>query len=158
MTIPREDTVSRFRPEDYRAAAAERLRLVDDLLEREQFGMAVYFAGVVAECVVRAALPRTEAFSGRHDLAALATQADFWPRSLDARPEVTAAIQTLRVRWRNNYRYMADGKIGLNLSAAGCYPQLNGVARILRRAAQDCSMAAHILFQYGVGHVRPPHR
>ncbi len=108
---PRAGPPEAVRPADYRDAAAARLGEAQRLLDTGSPGMALYLAGVAAECVLRSELPVGLAFDGRHDLRRLASagllaanQSAVWHKRNDALHEIGRL-------WRNSFRYMSDAKI-----------------------------------------------
>jgi hypothetical protein len=140
---------SSFQPHDYRLAAAERLETVATLRARGEHGIALYWAGVAAECAIRSRIGAGAAFSGRHNLLELALPTDFLPRASAANESIVASIQTLHRVWRNSFRYMHTEKIARVLEESGFEPQVSKSFR-MKRAAEAAEAAAAQLYQRAV--------
>ncbi len=146
MPIRRSEP-SLFRPEDYCDSGQARLAEARKALDCQLSGLALYLAGVSVECILRAHLPSTIHFDGRHDLARIGGDAGFFDPS-DGRGTLRRdAVLAVVRRWRNNYRYMSDAKIARVLHAASLYPRLarRDVA-LVRMAAADAVNAADALY------------
>lgn len=141
---------NQFRPEDYRESAVAKLVEARKALECQLPGLALYLAGVSVECILRAHLPDTARFDGRHDLARIGDVVGFVGsgdgRFVHRRRAVVAVVRL----WRNNYQYMSDAKIGRVLHAAGEYPKLRRRAvALVRTAAAEAIDSATILLESG---------
>lgn len=144
--MARPGNASSLQPHDYRLAAAEQLETVATLLARGEHAIALYWAGVAAECAIRSRIDAGAAFSGRHDLLEVALPTDFLPRASAANENIVSSIQMLHRVWRNSFRYMHTEKIARVLEESGFEPQVSKSARI-KRAAEAAEVAAAQLYR-----------
>jgi HEPN domain-containing protein len=113
---------------DYRQAALERIGAAQSLFDARLYPECVYFAGVAAECMLRAyrALSDPE-FDSRHDLLDLlgaSNLEDFVPQK--RRVEVAAALGEIWARWKNDYRYVSAARLSQALRKRGLFDGIRG--------------------------------
>lgn len=144
---PRAGLPEAVRPADYRDAAAARLGEAQRLLDTGSPGMALYLAGVAAECVLRSELPMGLAFDGRHDLERLQLTSRLAPAQSGATARRRHAVSTVSKAWRNSFRYMPDAKIARVLHRHGFARARSerGLSLVIR-AARQVVAAAQFLY------------
>jgi HEPN domain-containing protein len=101
----------RFRAEDYREAASERLREAALAQSSAAYVSAHINSGLAIECMLRAyKLLSSPEFEARHDLSDLAAEL---LRQIPARRRlsVKAAIAEAASLWMNNHRYCSSRKL-----------------------------------------------
>ena len=107
----------------YRRAALERAHEAYELHEREAYGLAHYVAGLAVECMLRAYRVRDDPqFDARHDLKQLCKAASFYqfiPEDDETQVKMSAAVNEVARRWRNNHRYRDDLELRHWLKDAG---------------------------------------
>jgi hypothetical protein len=86
------------------------------LLKRhEQYGLAMYVAGLAAECMLRAYHAPDRAFDERHDVAQLFRRCDSERLGSRARARLRGPIQTVHLLWQNRYRYFSEDRLRSHL-------------------------------------------
>lgn len=99
--------------DDYIDGASERIGAARAMYAQTRYADAIYCAGVAVECVLRAfATAETDEFDSRHDLSKL-VKAGTIERFVGQkqRKMVSIALGEVWARWKNNYRYVADGRL-----------------------------------------------
>jgi HEPN domain-containing protein len=104
----------------YLAAAEENLRAAQVLLDDRQFIRSVYLYGVAVECMIMAVLRRRGRHrDDHHDVVQLSTKADFVTFfGEDRREAISASIQEVSKRWRNEHRYRSTTALRKHWTAA----------------------------------------
>lgn len=130
-----------FRPAHYYEAARERMTQAEAALKRREYGIAMWFAGVAVESMLRAYRTRINpAFDSRHDLSELLKQSGILAAiesdsRANGRAEIgvtndqqvfRAEINSVNRRWHNNYRYASTGRLKAHLKAAGLSQGIKG--------------------------------
>ena len=102
-----------FSAEVYRAAAAERLAMLETLYKTGLYTLALYMAGVAVECIFRAYRCKIDpSFDSRHDLYELAKAANFQQLFLPGEiGDYEMARFEIAGRWSNNHRYRSDAAV-----------------------------------------------
>ena len=99
--------------DDYIDGASERIGSAYAMYAEDRFADTIYLAGVAVECVLRAfASDEADEFEARHDLHRLmkaATLERFVGEK--QRQSISAALGEVWVRWKNNYRYVAERRL-----------------------------------------------
>ena len=91
---------------DYRGASSERLDSSRELLGLANFTTSIYLSGLAAESMLRSFIVSKDGTIKRHNLRALAEEANMSRRlNQQMRERVDAAIVELSSLWRNLYRY-----------------------------------------------------
>jgi hypothetical protein len=109
-----------FTADVYRAVALERAGALRGLYEDEEFGLAIYTAGLAVESIFRAYRTLFDPeFSSRHNLSELAKEARFSevvPERL--REKYAADLGAVVARWSNNHRYRPEATMRRYLKKA----------------------------------------
>src|SRR5437870_2801457 len=105
-----------LRREEYRLAALERINDSGALRRNGRHPAAMYFAGVAAECMLRAWHRESTPFDERHDVVKLFRGCDDRLANL-ARGRLRTAILTIHLLWSNGLRYADEGKVRAFLKA-----------------------------------------
>jgi len=109
----------RWLPNEYRLAALERIGDADGARRQERFGVAMYLAGVAAECMLRAYHHEDRPFDERHDLVLLFKDCDLERLGDDARTRLRGPIQTIHMLWRNDFRFAHEEMLRLHFRRTG---------------------------------------
>lgn len=119
--------MAQFNAEIYREAAKENLAVATVLYENENYPAAFYTAGVAVECIFRAyRFRRNPVFDSRHDLYALAREAQFFDGfSEKLLQEMSGALTDAAARWSNSHRYRSEKAMRTFLNDVGLY-QIQG--------------------------------
>lgn len=137
----------RIYPHRYLEAATIRIDDAQVLYDQHRFALALYVAGVSAECVLRAYRTLDEAqFDERHDLRLL------WEgcsrRRFDRhRPEMDTAIEQIRKRWDNDWRYSSADLILTRFRKQYLHQGISGDP--VKAHAKTCISAAHTILRIG---------
>jgi len=107
-----------LRPEHYLLAAQERLSEAVALRRGARWVLAMYVAGLSAECMMRAFIPRDSEFDARHDLGALLGASE-WPLGSSERRRLHTAVSGIRVLWNNSLRYADEARVRSHLKRIG---------------------------------------
>jgi hypothetical protein len=101
-------------PEHYFAAALERYTEAGALRRQARWALAMYVAGLAAECMVRAWIPAGTQFDERHDLYQLLKVTE-WPLSAKQRRALHSALEDVRSLWHNSLRFADEGRVRAHL-------------------------------------------
>ena len=88
------------------------------MLDHRRYVDAIYLAGVATECILRAfARNKAKEFDGRHDLRQLLKSAELLERFVGAKQRVaiSASLGEVWARWKNNYRYIGEDRLRVEL-------------------------------------------
>ncbi len=107
--------------EVYYKAAVERIQEALHLHTTGYYVLAMYVSGLAVECMLRGyRLLKDSAFDERHDLWL------FWkskilanPQSGFYDPQFHSAMNTVRLLWRNDYRFMSEDRLRSYLKKIG---------------------------------------
>jgi hypothetical protein len=110
----------RSRPDDYRAAALERIGEAL-ALHREQgrYVLSMYTAGLAAECMLRAYHRADQPFDERHDIVELFNACDLDRLGDSGRRRIRGPIQTIRQLWLNSFRFASTAMLRAYLHRVG---------------------------------------
>jgi len=102
---------ARVRAEDYRRAAGERVTEAGELRRAQRYTLAMYVAGVAAECMLRAYHRADAAFDERHDVIELLKECNLDRLGEVAMTRLRAPVQTVHLLWSNSLRYFDERRI-----------------------------------------------
>ena len=109
----------RFDAEDYRWAALERIQAAKIQFDVGAYPECIYLAGLATECILRAYRLRSDpSFDSRHDLPDLLRVSgleNFVPDT--RRPQLAAALADVWIRWKNDYRFASQDRLGREFRA-----------------------------------------
>jgi hypothetical protein len=100
----------RVRAEDYRRAAGERVTEAGELRRAQRFTLAMYVAGLAAECMLRAYHRLEAPFDERHDVIELLKACDLNRLGEAAMSRLRAPVQTVHC-WNSAFRYFDEKRI-----------------------------------------------
>jgi hypothetical protein len=107
----------------YLAAAEENLQTAQLLLDDRHFARSAYLYGVAVECMMMAVLKsRGRHRDDHHDVVQLSIKGDFVTFfSEDRREKISAAIENVYRRWRNEHRNRSTATLRKYWAAAKLY-------------------------------------
>jgi hypothetical protein len=123
-------------PDGYRLAALERLAEATALRRDGRYVLAMYVAGVAAECMLRAWHHPDLPFDERHDAVRLFQACDLDRLGDSARRRLRAPVESIHLLWSNAYRYAHEAQVRAHLHEAGLD---RGVHRRADRLKVKCS-------------------
>jgi hypothetical protein len=118
--------------DDYRRAALERIGEANALRRDERFALAMYVAGVAAECMLRAYHHEDRPFDERHDLVLLFGHCDLERLGDSARRRLRGPLQTIHLLWSNTFRFAPESMVRQHLHRAGLDRDVPGDANPLK--------------------------
>jgi hypothetical protein len=101
----------------YRIAALERIGEALSLQRAERYGIAMYIAGVAAECMLRA-YHVDRAFDERHDFIRLFQAFNLDRLGEAGRRRLRGPVQTIHQLWDNGYRFAHEAMVRAHLHHA----------------------------------------
>lgn len=137
-------------PEEYLAAATDHASALGILFDRGHFAIAIYLAGLAAECVFRAfRQKRGLPFTQDHKLSNLANEAGF-PELVheDHRIDYDAATSQLVGAWQNSHRFRSNEVMRRFLKKHNLDRRIRG--DYLRENARRITSSAILLVSLGV--------
>ena len=104
---------------DYFKAARERMTQATLLRRSRHYALAMYVAGVAAECMLRAYHRAGSNFDERHNIADLFKACDPDKLGDAAKNRLRGPIQTIHLLWQNRYRFFSQDRLRCHLKALG---------------------------------------
>jgi hypothetical protein len=125
--------------EGYRVAALERIGEANAMRRERRYVLAMYLAGLAAECMLRAWHHPDLPFNERHDIARLFSACDLDRLGDSAVRRLRPAVQTIHALWLNSYRFAHEAQVRRHLHELG-------LDRELRRTADSLKVRCGDLF------------
>jgi hypothetical protein len=146
------------RRQQYFEAAQER-SIESTLLHREaRYPLAMYVAGVSAECMLRAHHTEGGTFDERHDIVALLKGSALPNLGHDAQVRLQEAVVLINLHWRNTFRFASEASVRAyfrEMKLDGRGGDVERGADFLKVRSQELANACFVVIQIGVTKWKP---